>query len=174
MSTIQQKFILKLPRGYSRETVVKIANRVIQTIKERTAQGLDRNGKAFPKYSKTYEKVKGQSNVDLELSGEMLDQLQVLSVGFSVATIGFPNLAEINGRVEGNRLGSYGGDPDPKKARDFLGITKADLDTILEDFPQTNAEQEEQVRTNIAIAQVETLQPRARRLLIQQALIDEA
>ena len=49
---------------------------------------------------------------------------------------GLTQQAYINGKVEGNVLGTYGQDsPISGKSRDFLGIKKEDLKTILSNFP---------------------------------------
>jgi hypothetical protein len=38
-----------------------------------------------------------------------------------------------NARAEGNILGSYGGEPNEKRARDFLGISEVELRKIIQE-----------------------------------------
>lgn len=170
----QQKFNITIPRGYNAEKRQAIAQRVLEFIKDRTLSGKDINGKPFPGYTPSYAKQKGQTNVDLYLSGEMLDNLQILKIGFNYITIGFSGSDELMGKVEGNITGSYGQpDPNPKKARNFLGISEKDLNNILREFPLSDSEQLEGVRENVLSAQVENLSPAQRRLLNELAALGD-
>lgn len=135
----QQKVTIKLPEWVRPEDREAIAEDIVAFIRDRTETGVGvaRRGNGwvardFPDYTEDYAKFKGvsRSAVDLRLSDEMLDALDVLSTSKAGVTIGY-RPGKINGKVEGNRLGSYGGDPNPRKARDFLGITKGDLELIL-------------------------------------------
>lgn len=116
-----------------------LADLVLEHIVERTTtQGLDKNGKAFPKYSKSYIESldfknagKSPGSVDLQLSGDMLAAMTLLSEKSGQITIGFEKGAEENGRAEGNILGSYGGEPNKKRARDFLGIQPKKLRELI-------------------------------------------
>jgi len=136
----QQKVQVMVPRGYSENTLQRIGQSIIDFIITRTLSGLDKDGNPFPTYTNRYEDVKGSSDVDLSLSGEMLNMLEVLAVKDGVITIGYPSGDEINGKVEGNRIGSYGGSPNSRKARDFLGISDGDLKTLLEEYPMSSPE----------------------------------
>lgn len=104
--------------------------------KARQGIGVRENGeyfrnKAFPRYTKEYAKRKGQSNVDLTLSGEMLDDLTLLSHRSGSVLIGFENGTESNDKAEGNITGSYGRSPNPRKARNFLGLTRSEIKEIV-------------------------------------------
>lgn len=127
----QQKISLPIPSKTTRDERVAIADDVIEFIRSRTEDGLDKRGKKFKKYSKEYIKsldfnIAGKSpgEVNLKLSGDMLAALKLLRQTENKIVIGYEQDSEENDRAEGNILGSYGGDPDPKKARDFLGIDK--------------------------------------------------
>ena len=66
----------------------------------------------------------------------MLNALEVLETSEGSITIGYNARDKFNNdKAEGNILGSYGGDPNPAKARDFLGITEGELGTILNKYP---------------------------------------
>lgn len=85
----------------------------------------------FPGYTRDYIDFKGQSNVDLTLSGDMLQDLKVISHKKGSILIGFDNGSQSNAKAEGNILGSYGRKPNRSKARDFLGLTAADLKELI-------------------------------------------
>jgi hypothetical protein len=143
----QQKVEITIPKIYNPEERQAIAIDVIEFIRKRTEDGLDKDGKKFPKYSTQYKKsldfkIAGKSNsVNLRLTGDMMDLLDVLSTQPGKIKIGYEKGDDINGRVEGNRLGSYGGKPDSSRARDFLGISKKDLGRILDNYPTRDKEE---------------------------------
>jgi hypothetical protein len=144
-------FTVDIPRGYPPDIRQAIAQEIVDFIVERTHKGKDKYGDKFtPGYSAVYAnslegriggKVKG-ATPNLDLSGEMLNSLRLLE-GKSKATklaIGYLRSDEVAGRVEGNVIGSYGGAPDKKKARDFLGINPDDLKNILNKYPLEDLE----------------------------------
>lgn len=137
----QQKVLISIPTGYTPVEREAIALEIVDFIRERSRKGKDKNNNRFTKYSKAYSesldfKIAGKSaKVDLTLSGDMLAALDVLKTSNRGLTIGYQSGDEINGRVEGNRLGSYGGKPNAQKARDFLGISTQDLSKILRKYP---------------------------------------
>lgn len=142
----QQKFTVSIPKGYSSDERRSIGLDIVDRIIERTKSGKDKNNEDFSgaaaKYSDSYKKSfdfklagKG-SNVNLTLSGEMLNALEVLETSDGEITIGYrANDKFNNDKAEGNILGSYGRDPNPSKARDFLGITGGEVETILKKYP---------------------------------------
>lgn len=104
--------------------------------KARNGEGIRKAGdrirsRTFPKYTEAYEKFKGQSNVDLTLSGDMLSALDVISTKKGSVLIGFENGSEENDKAEGNITGSYGRSPNPRKARNFLGLRKSEINAIV-------------------------------------------
>lgn len=124
---------------------MKLAESVISYIQIRSTEGFDKNGKKFPKYSTDYAKFKGvgKSQVDLVLSGEMLDSLSLTKDGAGFIEIGYKDSSDYAGRAEGNILGTYGQpDPIPGKKRDFLGIDEADLE-IMADVINTEVDIEQ-------------------------------
>lgn len=117
---------------------------MVDFIVERTKEGKGRDGKPFPGYSESYKrsldfKIAGKgSTVDLTLTGEMLDTLKVLDAKKGKIVIGFEADDPVNDRAEGNILGSYGGDPNPKKARNFLDVSDKEVANILANYPLDN------------------------------------
>lgn len=144
----QQKFTFKVPPGYSRDDFPDIAADVIQFIIDRSQAGFGvKNGRVyqFPDYNDRYRKeVKGgQQRVDLTLSEDMLNAIMPLDIEGRDITIGFEE-GEENDKAEGNQTGSYGQpEPNPDKARHFLGITKTELNAVLGAYDRIGADDAE-------------------------------
>lgn len=134
----QQKIELDIPSDLTPSQRLELADLVIEHIVERTQNGLDKNGAKFKGYSKSYMKSLDFKNagksksVDLQLSGDMLAALELLNDKNGKIVIGYKRGTTENDKAEGNILGSYGGDPDPRKARDFLGIDKKKLKELID------------------------------------------
>lgn len=129
---------LEIPKGLTRAQRKKVADLVIEFIVDRTQSGLDESGRRFKKYSKAYRESldfrnagKSPSRVNLQLSGDMLAALTLLEERDGKIKVGYEKGSDEEGRAEGNILGSYGGDPDPSKARPFLGIKPDNLKKII-------------------------------------------
>lgn len=144
----QQKIVIPISPRHSKKARLAIAKEVIDHIIERTRdKGLDKDGKKLAPYSSEYKKslnfkIAGKGNrVDLTLTGEMLDSLKLLNDSKGKITIGYDKDDEINGKVEGNRLGTYGNNKPVTKPRDFLGITKKDLKEIEKQYPLNDEEE---------------------------------
>lgn len=138
-----QRFNLKVSKTYSKEERRAIATEVIDFIVKRSRSGgKDKNNRTFKPYSQSYKdsldfKIAGKgSKVNVSLSGDMLDSIELLSQKSGNLLIGFENSTFENDKAEGNITGSYGQkSPNSSKARDFLGITNKDLKVILSEFP---------------------------------------
>ena len=131
MSWIKKEFIIP---DLSTEDSEAVAEELLNYIVERSKQGKGIDGEKFPGYSDAYKKsldfkAAGKSSkVNLTLSGEMLDSLEVLSAKKGKIVIGFQKGSEMNARAEGNILGTYGQKtPNEKKARNFLEISESEL-----------------------------------------------
>ena len=132
------QFSFDVPSGLSSIVREQIGAKVIEDIQKRTDKGLDKEGRAFPKYTKGYKESddfqaagKG-SKVNLRLSSEMMDSLSLIENTDGRITVGYNKGDEVAGRVEGNVIGSYGdstGHAD--KARDFLGVPAKRLRLII-------------------------------------------
>lgn len=123
----------------------QIADAIVTHIVGRTMAGLDKNDKRFARYTEKYadDKGVGVSEVDLLLSGEMLDELRPLKVTADGVEIGYSGSKALIGKVEGNILGTYGQpNPIPGKARDFLGIQDDDVDVIISAYQEELEEDE--------------------------------
>lgn len=150
MGAKHQKFTVDLS-GYSPAEREAIAGDIIRQIQKRTKQGVDKNGDRFPAYTRAYKnsqgfKIAGKgSKVDLVLSGDMLDSIEILRNAPKVE-IGFERGSTENAKADGNIRGTYG-QQSPidggKYARDFLGLTKAELKSILSKYPRGTKEARE-------------------------------
>lgn len=137
-----QKVIIDVPKSLGPNEREQFAEMALDVIIERAQSGKgvrpDKKGNfrqfSFPGYTKEYASKKGQSNVDLELSGDMLEEMQLLSHRSGKVTLGFIAGSEDNDKVEGNQIGSYGRVANPKKARPFLGLTGSELRDLLREF----------------------------------------
>lgn len=140
MGAKQQKVRIKIPSSLDADAREQLSDDIIETIRRRTERGLDVNNKKFPGYSASYMKsldfkIAGKGKkVDLTLSGDMLASMDIISHRKGEIVIGFESGTDENARAEGNILGSYGGDPNPKRARNFLGIAPGDLARILKHY----------------------------------------
>ena len=149
-----QRVRVNIPKGYTPVERVAIANAIIEFSIKRSKNGKDVNGDAFPKYSEEYIRSKNfdiagksKGSVDLTLSGEMLNDQDLLSHKNGSLLIGYGKGDDINGKVEGNRTGSYGeSSGDQKRARDFLGINDSDLEKILKKFPKKKESQRQETK----------------------------
>ena len=138
MPTKHQKVTFTVPKDLDDDAREQLADDIIETIRRRTEKGVDKSGRRFPAYSEGYVdsldfKIAGKSKtrVDLTLSGDMLAALTVLDSRPGKIVIGFEDGSPENARADGNIRGSYGGSPNPSKARDFLGLPPAELARLL-------------------------------------------
>lgn len=126
---IQSK-IISIPRGYNETQRREIGQEIIRKIKRRTSSGIDINGNLFASYSTNYEK---SGTVNLSLTGDMLQALEVISTGPGFVRIGF-NSRTANDKasfIQSPRGQKTGKQP----VRRFVGISPGDLNDILERFP---------------------------------------
>lgn len=116
-----------------------LALQIIEFIRQRSQSGIGirKRGRGFqnyefPEYNDEYADEKGQDNVDLTLSEEMLDSIKYMPSKSrrGEITIGFKSGTKVNAKAEGNQIGSYGKSANPKKARRFLGMTRSELEII--------------------------------------------
>jgi hypothetical protein len=131
-----------LPSDYSADDAQTVAEEILNYIIERTkdGKGVDNTpwvGKAGEyedsyKNSLEFKIARKTDKVNLSLSGEMLDSLEILQAKKGKIVIGYQRGSEMNGRAEGNILGTYGSDvPNPSKARNFMELSNNELSKIL-------------------------------------------
>jgi hypothetical protein len=131
-----QRFKVEIPEGFTPSEREAIAERIIERIRERSAEGtgIRSNGRhfTFPGYSDAYinsdafkKAGKSPGQVNLKLSGEMLEELSLISNKPTQLLIGFQNGTESNAKAEGNA-----------KKRNFLGLNKSELAEILSEFEE--------------------------------------
>lgn len=138
-----QKFELEIDPRYSAAERRAIAHDVIDWIVERVQnKNLDRRNRPLPEYSASYVKSldfkiggKKKGDVNLTLSGDMLGAIEVLEHQPGKIVIGFEEGSTENAKADGNIRGTYGQSKPTGPKRDFLGLTKKDLNVILAEFP---------------------------------------
>ena len=123
----------------NQEQRILFADLIIQEIKKRTAQGIDKDGNRFPGYSDSYKnsfeyKVAGKSSKpNVKLSGDLLGSLEMIDEGVGFVIVGFDPNSEAGEKAEGNIIGSYGQpNGNPSKARNFLGLPERVLARLRE------------------------------------------
>lgn len=135
----QQKETFKIPKGYNRSEREKIAEEIIQYLVKRTKKGHGKGDRRWKgSEANKYENGKNPP-VNLTESTEMLSRLgEYARIYNDKIVLGYDKGSDIEGKVEGNRIGSYGQPSgNPKKARDFLAHTdKEVLDHIKKKFPK--------------------------------------
>lgn len=90
-----QKFTITVPRNFNVTQRRQIGDLAIETIQARTAKGNKLGGGKFKAYTQSYKdskdfKTAGKTNtVNLELSSEMMNSIEILGQGVGFVTIGY-------------------------------------------------------------------------------------
>jgi hypothetical protein len=141
---VSQVFDLKKIFGFdvSRNAALKRAfgQAVIDRILDRTKSGVDYEGKKFAPYSESYKNslmfkaFRKSSNVDMELTSEMLLSMDILSIDGNKVEIGFTS--EQAAKAFGHMTGMEG---HPRlegvtPARRFFGVTDDELSGLAGEF----------------------------------------
>jgi len=135
MAWIKKEILL--PKDYDDDDAQTVAEELLSFIVDRSKKGQGSDGEVFPDYSASYRasnafKIARKGKVNLTLSGEMLDSLQILSAKKGKIVIGFEKGDERNNAVaEGNILGSYGGEANKAKARNFMELSGNELSKVI-------------------------------------------
>lgn len=114
-----------------------VGQAIIDKIRERTAEKIDRSGKRFRNYSKRYAesedfKIHGKSKTDpnLKLTGDMLAFIDVISTSRNTITLGWDDndeAAKAHGHITGAPQG-------PKVKRDFFGLPDKEYKSLTSEF----------------------------------------
>lgn len=132
MSEPQKKRRFNLPRDFDAVDRAKAATLIRDKIIARTDKGVDSEGQKFAGYSETYVnslefKIAGKSKneVNLQLSGDMLNSIQVIGEGPGYVTLGFDEGTPENDKAVWAERSDNG------PSRKFLGLTEAELELII-------------------------------------------
>lgn len=133
------RFTVNVPIYFNSEQRLEVGRNVIKRVVERTREEYkNKNNRKFPGYSQTYisskaflQGGKSKNEVNLTLTGEMIDDLDIVEHGVGYVDIGYKTSYTGAGKVEGNVIGSYGREPNTKHARDFLGIKKDEAEEFI-------------------------------------------
>ena len=139
----QQKIEIPIPEDLKPAQRLELGDLIVEHIVERTMQGKDKNNNPFKKYSKSYAESldfkiagKSRSRPNLQLSGDMLASLELLSQQKGKLKVGFPKGDEVNARAEGHITGILGKSRGHK--RDFLGLQKSKLNELIRFVRETS------------------------------------
>lgn len=147
MSQKDTTFTFQVPSNLSEMAKQEIADRVIEEIVARTRSGIGTEG-SFTSYTSEYIKEKGSSKVDLTLTRDMLDFMEVISIGEDTISVGYSSSNPEQGKAEGNQLGTYGqSSPIPGKARPFIGLSPSRIELII---TEVTAQEDTQVTDTLA------------------------
>ena len=132
--------IIKISKRYDDRERLAIAADILEYIKDRASSAKVPGKK---KYSDAYAESldfaiagKDQNKVTMELSGDMLTDLELVSHDDGELEIGYSPSNPSHGKAEGNITGSYGRPKGSRKnARPFLNLTRDEVKTILAGFP---------------------------------------
>lgn len=129
MAEPQKRKRIEVPKDLSKEARVVLATNVIDYIKERTEKSKDVDGKKFEPYSQSYInspefKIAGKSknHVDLRLSNEMMESMELLDQGPGYIVIGYEEGTFANDKAVWNERSDNG------PSRKFVGISDKDLE----------------------------------------------
>lgn len=151
---------LKVSRRYNEDDLSAIGVEIVKYIRERTLDGKGPGGKDWSgdagKYSKAYQDSlnyrigRKSGNVNLKLSGDMLEAIGLLEVEKGKIRYGVEDGDAEAGKIEGNVRGTYGkSSPISGKARDFLQLTEDELESILALFPLKDPVKKERKTTSV-------------------------
>lgn len=126
MAEPSQSRIIQIPERLSGRQRREVGQAVVDFIKRRTQSGLDVNNRLFASYSPNYDKT---GTVNLTVSEQMLNSLELLSHGKGFIRIGFGNTTANNkaGYIQAPR-----GQKSGSAVREFVGISQGDLNRIID------------------------------------------
>lgn len=114
---------------------------IINLIKSRSRGGIDKSGKPFPGYKKSYKesrefKLAGKSSrVNLTFTGEMLNEIELIRHGRGFIVIGFERGTDVNDRAKFTK--DWG--------RDFLGISEKEKNQLIKRVRRFSPDEEREV-----------------------------
>lgn len=143
MAEPSQDELIRIPSNISESDREILGREIVRFIVQRTRKGLDINNRPFKGYSENYknnidfENANKTNKVNLTLTGEMLNTLEVKSHGLGFIKIGF-NDSDSNNKASYNR----------QKGREFVGINQKDLNMLISKF--TTQTEDQRLRSEIA------------------------
>lgn len=121
-----QRFTVEIPKTITDpKEKLALGEDIIKYIRDRTRRAKDNSGANFPRYSKEYRKsfafkvAHKSGDVNLTQTGDMLQDIEVLSISRDKMIIGFENGTLSNDIADGHITGWQGAS---KVKRPFLGF----------------------------------------------------
>ena len=124
---LEEMFGRKIDNAALRE---RIGQELIARVQKRTLSGIDKRGKGFKGYSKSYKEQTGKGNPpDLAVSGRMLQRMRVIDSEPEGLTISWSEgLKKIRLRAENHIHGVT------LPRRDFLGLPDKEIRSVVVEF----------------------------------------
>jgi hypothetical protein len=152
-----QKFEVLLPETFrSAKDKLAVGEDLIEYMRRRTEKGLDKEGDRFPGYSKSYKNsldfaIAGKSpgKVNLTQTGDMLSDIEVLSIKGDRLLIGFERGSLSNDKADGHITGWQGRS---KTKREFLGFEGSETKAMKDIIKKHEKELEKDSKTLRALA----------------------
>lgn len=147
MAEPQQKVTIRVPSDIDALGRAVLGDMLIDFIQDRTARGKDISGDNFARYSASYKDsddfdVAGKSNVvNLELTGDTMASIELLSHETGSVTLGFESGSDENDKA------SWLAADDNGRSRAFLGINASDFQIVLRNYRAANPETEDIIRS---------------------------
>lgn len=137
MAEPQKVVRFNLPDDFDSSDRLRAATLIKKTIVERTESGIDKDGKAFAKYSEEYINSKefavagkDKASVDLTLSGDMLNSILTLGHDTGYVDLGYREGTFENDKAVWNER-NPGVENKNGPARKFLGLLDDELEIII-------------------------------------------
>jgi hypothetical protein len=132
-----QKTII-IPTRFDSDQREELGRLVVQFIVDRTKSGIDVNGNPFAPYSKNYIKHRdfdGNTLVDLDFTGDMLANIELIGHGVGFLTVG---ILDQENSLKAEYIENPTGQKSNVPRRSFLGINDSDLNAIIREFSSGN------------------------------------
>lgn len=136
---------ITIPSGLSEAARNELGLRIVTEVRARTKRGVDANGRAFKGYSKEYDKT---GTVNLSQTGDMLAELDIISIGSDSILIGYDTSHELAEQVEGNTLGTFGQQTSTGKGRNFIGLPDKVVNRLATELSQDPEFEEQREESN--------------------------
>jgi hypothetical protein len=134
--TLDFKEIFGVSFVKNRAVKERIAQALIDKMKDRIAAGVDRFGEEMAPYSKVYKEsfdyiaARKNETVNMRLTGDMLGSIDILESAGSLVKIGFRG-----GEQQEKAYGHFVGEG-KLPVRQFFGVTESEVEQVKEEFSQ--------------------------------------
>lgn len=144
-----QRFTVNIPKTITdQKERLALGEDIIKYIRERTRSSKDNRGRSFPRYSKAYRKsfafkvAHKSGTVNLTQTGDMLQDIEILSVSKDKMVIGFEKGSLSNDKADGHITGWQGRSDTKRPFLGFEGKEKAVLNRLIKEHEKGFTEEQ--------------------------------